>query len=372
MRTDVTAVSGGNATLHPVVSERHSLELFSSNAGPALATLAAEINAEHEAAESHARKAVEDVQASIERARNAGDKLLLAKAHVAHGQWLPWLTANCPKVSIRRAQEYMRVAREWPALQAKYAESAHLTIDGALALLAAPTPEPLPPVSAAPPAPATAPPPPAPAAPAPAAPPANPPQKVSLVEKINREHQLSRSKADEAKRHELALGKMLLRVKASMDADQWTAWLAEQRQAGAVGLSEYDAWKALHEAEHAAREAAERVERLKSLWWFPDRESLLTLPAPAAPVDAEQAREIRRHWLTKDAADAQQKVARQLDEIRGQPDMPGWWETELLRQALEKAEIAERRAKGLPEELSTSDEHALFERAKSMLAEVQP
>lgn len=353
MRTDVTAVSGGNATLHPVVSEHHSLELFSSNAGPALATLAAEINAEHEAADGHARKA-------IEHARAAGDKLLLAKAGVAHGQWLPWMAANCPKVSIRRAQEYMRVAREWPALQAKYAESAHLTIDGALALLAAPTPEPLPPVSAAPPAPATAPPP-APAAPAPAAPPANPPQKVSLVEKINREHQLSRSKADEAKRHELALGKMLLQVKASMDADQWTAWLDEQRQAGAVELSEYDASRALHAAEHAAREAAERVERLKSLWLFPGRESFLTL------VDAEQAREIRRHWLVEEAAWAQRYVARQLEELRGQPDMQRWLQTDSLMLALEKAEIAERRAKGVTEELSTSDKRVLFERAKSML-----
>ena len=339
--------------IHPVVSEHHSLELFSSNAGPALATLAAEINAEHEAAESHARKAIEDVRAYIEHARAAGDKLSLAKAHVAHGQWLPWLAANCPKVSIRRSQEYMRVAREWPALQAKYADSAHLTIDGALALLAAPTPEPLPPVSAPP-------------APPPAPPPANPPQKVSLVEKINREHQLSRSKADEAKRHELALGKMLLQVKASMDADQWTAWLDEQRQAGAVGLSEYDAWRALHEAERAAREAAERVERLKSLRLFPGRESLLTL------TDAEQAREIRRYWLTEDAAAEQRYVARRLEELRGQPDMPRCLQTDSLLRALEKAERAERRAKGVADELSTSDTRALFERAKSMLAEVRP
>ena len=348
------SISGGNATLHPVVSEHHPFELFSSNAGPALATLAAEINAEHEAAESHARKAIEDVRASIERARNAGDKLLLAKAHVAHGQWLPWLAANCPKVSIRRAQEYMRVAREWPALQAKYADSAHLTIDGALALLAAPTPEPLPPVSAPPPPPEAPPP----------APPANPPQKVSLVEKINREHQLSRSKADEAKRHELALGKMLLQVKASMDADQWPAWLDEQRRAGAVGLSEYDAWMALHEAEHAAA----RVERLKQgLQWLPDRDFLV-----GKLVDAEQAREIRRHWLTEDAADAQRYVARQLEALRGQPDMPGWLQTDSLLRALERAAIAERRAKGVADELSASDKRALFERAKSMLAEVRP
>ena len=159
---------------------------------------------------------------------------------------------------------------------------------------------------------------------------------------------------------------MLTQVKASMDDSQWAAWLAEQRQAGAGGLSEYDAWRALHEAEHAAREAAERVERLKWLRWFPGREEFLTL------VDAEQAREIRRHWLAEDAADAQRYVARQLEELRGQPDMPRWLQTDSLLRALEKAEIAERRAKGVADELSASDKRALFERAKSMLAEVRP
>ena len=151
-----------------------------------------------------------------------------------------------------------------------------------------------------------------------------------------------------------------------MDADQWTAWLDEQRQAGAVGLSEYDAWTAIRAAERATREAEERVERLKSLWLFPGRESFLTL------VDAEQAREIRHHWLVEEAAWAQRYVARQLDELRGQPDMPGCLQIESLRQALEKAEIAERRAKGVTEELSISDKRALFERAKSMLAEARP
>ena len=338
--------SGGDATLHPVVSEHHPFELFSSNAGPALATLAAEINSEHEAADGHARKA-------IEHARAAGDKLLLAKAHVAHGQWLPWLAANCPKVSIRRAQEYMRVAREWPALQAKYADSAHLTIDGALALLAAPTPEPLPPVSAPPPAP-------------PPAPPANPPQKVSLVEKINREHQLSRSKADEAKRHELTLGKMLLQLKASMDADQWPAWLAEKQQSGSITFSVHEAAAVVRATENALHEAAKRVEQLKGLRRFPNRESLLGI------VTEEEARTIRCHWLAEEAADAQQDVARQLAELRGQPDMPGWLQTDSLLRALERAAIAERRAKGVADELSASDKRALFERAKSMLAEVRP
>ena len=70
-----------------------------TSSGPALATLAAQINAEHDAAESHARKA-------IEHARAAGEKLLLAKAGVAHGQWLPWLVANCPRLAERTAQAW--------------------------------------------------------------------------------------------------------------------------------------------------------------------------------------------------------------------------------------------------------------------------
>ncbi len=94
-----------------------------------LANLAQEINEEHAAAESLARKA-------IEHARRSGEKLLMAKTKVQHGQWLPWLAANCPKVSTRRAQEYMKLSREWPAIEAKCADPAYLTIDGALRLLA--------------------------------------------------------------------------------------------------------------------------------------------------------------------------------------------------------------------------------------------
>lgn len=102
-----------------------------SSSGPALAALAAEINAEHDAAENHARKA-------IEHARAAGDKLLLAKAGVAHGQWLPWLSANCPRLAERTAQAYMKLARNWATLERKSATVADLTINDALKLLTGP------------------------------------------------------------------------------------------------------------------------------------------------------------------------------------------------------------------------------------------
>ena len=98
---------------------------------PSLDALAAAINDDHEAVEHMARS-------TLDRARAAGDKLLQAKSQVAHGQWLPWLAANCPRLATRTAQAYMKLAREWDRLVLKSADSAHLTLDGALKLLAAP------------------------------------------------------------------------------------------------------------------------------------------------------------------------------------------------------------------------------------------
>ena len=100
-----------------------------------LGELAAAINAEHQAAERTARTA-------LDHARAAGDKLLLAKAQVEHGQWLPWLSANCPDVAVRTAQAYMRLAGNWGTLETKYATVAYLPINDALKLLNAPEPEP--------------------------------------------------------------------------------------------------------------------------------------------------------------------------------------------------------------------------------------
>jgi hypothetical protein len=100
-------------------------------AAPSLDALAAAINDDHDAVEHMARS-------TLDRARAAGDKLLQAKSQVAHGQWLPWLAANCPRLATRTAQAYMKLAREWDRLELKSADSAHLTLDGALKLLAAP------------------------------------------------------------------------------------------------------------------------------------------------------------------------------------------------------------------------------------------
>ncbi len=100
-----------------------------------LGTLAELINVEHEAVEAN-------FQRGFEHAVRAGLLLLEAKAHVPHGQWLPWLSENCA-VSERSAQNYMRVAKNRPDLGTESATAADLTLRGAVAALASPkeTPE---------------------------------------------------------------------------------------------------------------------------------------------------------------------------------------------------------------------------------------
>lgn len=96
-------------------------------------SLADQINAEHEAAVSKAREA-------LEHARRAGELLLKAKEKVDHGEWLAWVRENC-RFSVRTAQVYMRIAENWPRL-ANAQASAHLSLEDALKLLAEPRAEP--------------------------------------------------------------------------------------------------------------------------------------------------------------------------------------------------------------------------------------
>jgi N6-adenosine-specific RNA methylase IME4 len=98
-----------------------------------LASLAEQINVEHEAC-------VGGLRESVQHALAAGRLLIEAKDKVAHGQWLPWLKENC-RCSTRTAQAYMRVARQWPELEAKAQGLAHLTFEDALGLLAQPARE---------------------------------------------------------------------------------------------------------------------------------------------------------------------------------------------------------------------------------------
>jgi hypothetical protein len=98
-----------------------------------LPTLATEINTAHHECEAHAR-------AALESARRCGELLLLARAQVPHGEWLPWLEANCT-VSERTAQVYMRIAREWGRLAGGNPQRvADLSLREAVSLLAEPRP----------------------------------------------------------------------------------------------------------------------------------------------------------------------------------------------------------------------------------------
>lgn len=98
---------------------------------PALSDLANAINNEHAAAIGAAHSAVQ-------RARQAGELLLEAKARCFHGAWLPWLRDNCPDIAERTAQAYMRLARGHLADPEHAARLEAQTVREALAELAAP------------------------------------------------------------------------------------------------------------------------------------------------------------------------------------------------------------------------------------------
>jgi hypothetical protein len=68
-----------------------------------LPELAAQIAAGHQANKR-------DALAIAERSIELGHWLIEAKAGVSHGQFEPWVTANC-RMSLRSAQRYMRLAK---------------------------------------------------------------------------------------------------------------------------------------------------------------------------------------------------------------------------------------------------------------------
>jgi hypothetical protein len=74
-----------------------------------LSVIATDIIAEHTAAERAPWSA-------LEHAKRTGELVLEAKAQLPHGQWLPWIAANCD-ISDRVAQNYMRISREWARIE---------------------------------------------------------------------------------------------------------------------------------------------------------------------------------------------------------------------------------------------------------------
>lgn len=89
-----------------------------------LETLANEINKEH-------FLATETAFSAIEHAKNAGEKLIEAKAKLKHGEWLPWVEKNCV-MAERQARRYMQTAENWDAIKSKTVLETDLGIAEAL------------------------------------------------------------------------------------------------------------------------------------------------------------------------------------------------------------------------------------------------
>lgn len=66
------------------------------------------LHKEHEADKDQLRSRLEKYRA---RAEQIGNELIAVKEALRRGQWLSWLKDNCPDISERTAQEYMRLAR---------------------------------------------------------------------------------------------------------------------------------------------------------------------------------------------------------------------------------------------------------------------
>lgn len=113
------------------ITLENDIECNFSSVDVPLEVLVARINVAHAEATAYAGKA-------IERALEAGDLLIQAKTHVQHGEWHSWLRQHCPSISPRTVQNYMRIARELPA---EKRIDAHLTVNGALKMLARPEQE---------------------------------------------------------------------------------------------------------------------------------------------------------------------------------------------------------------------------------------
>jgi hypothetical protein len=95
-----------------------------------LPRLATEINKHCAAVKKAGRSAVE-------HAIEAGEKLIEAKRHAGHGNWLSWLCDNCPLLPERTAQLYMQMADHKDEL-AKSATVADLGFRQAVKMLAKP------------------------------------------------------------------------------------------------------------------------------------------------------------------------------------------------------------------------------------------
>ncbi len=76
--------------------------------GTHLQNLATQANAAHGACYPAWEQTKASMARTVEYAVDAGRALTEARQHVPHGQWGPWMAANCPQISTQRASEYTR------------------------------------------------------------------------------------------------------------------------------------------------------------------------------------------------------------------------------------------------------------------------
>jgi hypothetical protein len=100
-----------------------------------LATIARLINEAHAAV-------VTGVRTTLDRALTAGELLTAAKGLVEHGQWLSWMSSNCPAVSERTARGYMQLWAGRAVLTERRPVADLIGLRGALKLLGAPRAKP--------------------------------------------------------------------------------------------------------------------------------------------------------------------------------------------------------------------------------------
>lgn len=85
-----------------------------SNSISQLTALARRIKSREETIEALRARTLQGVYQSLAEVVLQGEDLIKVKALCPHGNWLPWLRVNCPKLSERRAQRYMALARKAP------------------------------------------------------------------------------------------------------------------------------------------------------------------------------------------------------------------------------------------------------------------
>ena len=96
----------------------------------AVASYAAQVNAELQAFENASRKA-------LGHAKKAGDLLTEIKSELPHGEFSKWLDKNF-KSSRRTAQRFMKIAANWDTLEAKTPRVSLLSLREAERIIAKP------------------------------------------------------------------------------------------------------------------------------------------------------------------------------------------------------------------------------------------